>query len=112
MRLTRSLAPKAASLVLLVTLAACAPGATDAPSPTPAPTTQPPAESPTSSPSPSPSESPSATPGEVVELELPMIARATEDGVDVYARPSTDAPPLTGEQFPDMNRVDIILAAD
>ena len=110
MRLTRTLAPMAASLVLLITVAACAPGTADAPSPTPTPSDQPPAESPT--PSPSESPSPPATPGDVVEFELPMIARATEDGVDVHARPSTDAPPLTGEQFPDMNRVDIILAAD
>ena len=100
----------AASLALLITLAACAPGAADAPSPTPTQSAQPPAESPT--PSPTPAESPSAAPEEVVEFELPMIARATEDGIDVHARPSADAPLLTGEQFPDMNRVEIILAAD
>lgn len=41
-----------------------------------------------------------------------MIARATQDDVEVRARPSTDAPLLTGEEFPDMNRVEIRLAAD
>jgi hypothetical protein len=111
MRLIRSIVPTAVTLSLAIVLAACAPAAVDEPSPSaPAPTAPAPTESPTQSPS--PEGSPSVTPGEVVEFELPMIARATEDGVDVHARPSADAPLLTGEQFPDMNRVEIILAAD
>ena len=110
MRLTRSFATTAASVGLIILLAACAPGAVDAPSPSsPAPTDQP-TEQPTASPT--PDDSPSATPEEAVDFELPMIARATEDGVDVHARPSSDAPLLIGEQFPDMSRVEIRLAAD
>jgi hypothetical protein len=111
MRLIRTIAPIVASLSLLVILAACAPAAVDDPSPSaPSPTAPAPSESPM--PSPEPEESPTEAPDEAVEFELPMIARSTEDGVDVYARPSTDAELLTGEQFPDMNRVEIRLSAD
>jgi hypothetical protein len=41
-----------------------------------------------------------------------MIARPTEDDVGVHARPSTTAPLLIGELFPDMNRVEISLSTD
>jgi hypothetical protein len=111
MRLTRLLAAAAGSLAIIIVLAACGPTASDpsmpaSPTPTAAASSEPPA------PSPTPAESPSAAPGEVVEFELPMIARSTADGVIVHERPSTDAPLLIGEQFPDMNRVEISLAAD
>lgn len=111
MRHFRSIAPTVASLGLVIILAACAPAAVSEPSPsTPAPTAPDPTESPAASPT--PEESPSETPGEVVEFDLPMIGRSTDDGVDVYARPSFDAPLLIGQEFPDMNDVEISLEAD
>jgi hypothetical protein len=111
MRLTRLLAPAAASLALIIVLAACQPTASDPSIPTsPTPTATAPSESPAASPT--PAESPSPAPGEVVEFELPMIAHSTADGVDVHARPSTDAPLLIGQQYPDLNRVEISLSAD
>jgi hypothetical protein len=111
MRLFRSIASTAASLSLAIVVAACAPAAVDEPSPSaPAPTAPEPAGSPTASPT--PEESPSQTPDEVVEFDLPMIGRSTDDGVDVYARPSFDAPLLIGQAFPDMSDVEISLEAD
>ena len=111
MRLFRSIAPTAASLSLAIVLVACAPAAVDEPSPSaPAPTAPEQSESPTASPT--PDESPSQSPDDVVEFELPMIGRSTDDGVDVYARPSFDAPILIGQEFPDMNDVEISLKAD
>ena len=115
MRHTRLLAPASAGLGLIFVLAACAPSGADAPSQR----IQPPAESLTASPtlaesptaSPTPAESPSPETGDVVELDLPMIARSTADDVAVYAIPSTDGPLLVGEQFPDMNRIEISLSA-
>ncbi len=111
MHLTRLLAPAAGSLALSIVLAACGPTASDPSTPT-SPTPTAPAASESPAPSPTPAESPSPALGDVVEFELPMIARSTVDSVDVHALPSTDAPLLTGEQFPDMNRVEISLAAD
>ena len=111
MRLIRSIAPTAASLSLAIVMVACAPAAVDEPSPSaPAPTAPEPTASPTASPT--PEESPSQSPDEVVEFDLPMIGRSTDDGVDVYARPSLDAPILIGQEFPDMNDVEISLEAD
>ncbi|MGH2418688.1 MAG: hypothetical protein ACRDFY_10180 [Candidatus Limnocylindria bacterium] len=111
MRSIRSFAPATASLALVVLLAACAQSVSDPASPTPSTPPSTPSASPSADPSPAPTD-PTPEPIEVIELELPMIARSASDGVDVYARPSTDAPLLTGEQFPDMNRVEISLAAD
>jgi hypothetical protein len=110
MRLNRSLAPAAASLGLAFLLAACAQPADPTPS---TPTAPPPSASPTpiASPSADPTVAPSPSPIDVVEHELPMVARSTED-VDVHALPSADAPLLEGDRFSDMARVEIRLAAD
>jgi hypothetical protein len=111
MRLIRSFSTAVAMLGIVLILAACGQPAGDPASPTASPIpTDPPAEEPTASPT--PSASPSASPIDVVEFELPMFARSTADGVDVHAKPSADAPLLIGEQFPDMNRVEIRLEAD
>ena len=118
MRHIRTTGPLAAVLVLTLVLAACAQG--DAASPTPS---QPPSPTPTITPSlspsvePSPSAAPSVEPPPsqeaVIELELPMLARATEDAVDVRAVPAIDAPLLSGERYSDGERVpDIRLARD
>jgi hypothetical protein len=117
MRPARFLNLGAVLLALTIVLAACA-GAADDPESSSAPPSR--APSPTNAPSvePSPSEAPSLTgqpspdPVEVVEFELPMIARSTADGVEVHAVPGADAPLLIGEAFPDMNRVEVLLAAD
>ena len=111
MGLIRSFSTSATTLGIVLILAACGQTAGDPASPTVSPI---PIDSPSEEPtaSPTPSASPSASPIEVVEFELPMIARSTADGVDVHAKPSADAPLLVGEQFPDMNRVEIRLEAD
>ena len=41
-----------------------------------------------------------------------MIARSTADDVDVHTVPSADSPLLIGEAFPDMDRIEVRLAAD
>ena len=111
MRSTRFFASGAALLGLSIILAACGPSPATPASPTPSPTEVPtPSDAPSPSVEPTPEESPSQTP-EVVEFDLPMIGRSTED-VDVHARPSFDAPLLIGQEFPDMNDVEISLAAD
>jgi hypothetical protein len=111
MRLNRSLAPAAASLGLAFLLAACAQPADPTPS---TPSTPPPSASPapTAPPSADPSVAPSPSPIDVVEHELPMVARSTEGDVDVRALPSADAPLLEGDRFSDMARVEIRLDAD
>jgi hypothetical protein len=113
MRLNRSFAPAAASLGLAVLLAACAQAADPTPS-TPATPSTPPTASPTpiASPSADPSVAPSPSPIEVVDHELPMVARSTDADVDVHALPSADSPLLEGDRFSDMARVEIRLAAD
>ena len=113
MRSTRFFAPGAALLGLTIILAACGQAPAAPASPTSSPTEIPsPSDEPSPSVAPTPTGQPSPDPIEVIEFELPMIGRSTEDGVDVYARPSLDAPPLIGQQFPDMNDVEISLAAD
>jgi len=110
MRSTRLLAPGAALLGLTILLAACGQAPAASASPTPSPSQAPsPSDEPSPSVAPTPTEQPSP---EVIEFELPMIGRSTEDGVDVYARPSLDAPLLIGQQLPDMNDVEISLEAD
>ena len=111
MRSTRFFAPGAALLGLTVILAACGQAAGDSPSPTQSPTSAPSPSDPPSA-APTPSQQPSPGPIEVVEHELPMIGRSTDDGVEVHALPGADSPLLIGEAFPDMNRVEILLAAD
>jgi hypothetical protein len=113
MRHIRSLAPGAVVLALTIILAAC----TQAASPTPSPSAPTPTDAPSEAPSPSdePSESPSPSQPEVIEYELPMIGRVTDDGVEVRAEPSLDAPIHTGESFTDPGTpeiVEIVLAAD
>lgn len=111
MRLIRSFSTAGTILGIVLILAACGQTAGDPASPTASPIpTDSPSEEPTASPT--PSASPSASPIDVVEFELPMIARSNADGVDVHTKPSADAPLLMGEQFPDMNRVEIRLEAD
>lgn len=110
MRSTRFFAPGAALLGLTIFIAACGQAPAAPVSPTPSPTEIPsPSDEPSPSVAPTPTEQPSP---EVIEFELPMIGRSTEDGVDVYARPSLDAPLLIGQEFPDMNDVEISLEAD
>ena len=111
MRSTRFFAPGAALLGLAIILAACGQAPAVPASPTPSPTVAP---SPSDTPSvaPTPTQQPSPDPIEVVEHELPMIGRSTADGVEVHTLPSADAPLLIGEAFPDMNRVEVRLAAD
>lgn len=111
MRSTRFFTPGAAFLGLTIILAACGQAAGDSPSPTQSPTAAPSPSDPPSAP-PTPSQQPSPGPIEVIEFELPMIARSTTDGVEVHTLPGADAPLLMGEAFPDMNRVEIRLAAD
>jgi len=100
----RPIAPGAASLGLILVLAACASPVADSPSPTPG-------ASPSSEPTASPE--PTATPSqvEVIEHDLPMTGRATAD-VDVRTLPSMDAPLLSGERLSDLSTVpDIRLTA-
>ena len=108
---TRFFAAPAAVLGLTIILAACSQTPADAASPTPSSTAD---ASPSDTPSvePTPTEQPSPDPIEVVEFELPMIARSTADGVEVHTLPSADAPLLMGEAFPDMNWVEVRLATD
>lgn len=113
MRSTRYFAPGAALLGLTLLLAACGQAPADPVSPNPSPTEVPsPSDEPSPSVAPSPTEQPSPDPIEVVEFELPMIARSTADDVEVHTLPSADSPLLIGEAFPDMNRVEVRLAAD
>jgi hypothetical protein len=113
MRSTRLFAPGAALLGLTIILAACAQAPAAPVSPTPSPTVAPsPSDQPSPSVAPTPTQQPSPDPIEVVEFELPMIARSTADEVEVHTLPSADAPLLIGEAFPDMDRVEIRLAAD
>ena len=111
MRSTRFLASGAALLGLTIILAACGQAPADQVSPTPSPTVVP---SPSDAPSeaPTPTGQPSPDPIEVIEFELPMIARSTEDDVDVHTMPDADSPLLMAEAFPDMDRVEVRLAAD
>lgn len=114
MRSTRFFAPGAALLGLTIILAACADGVAAPEPPTPSPT---PALSPSDGPSPSaapiPTQQPSPDPLDVVEHELPMIARSTTDGVDVRTLPSLDAPLIAGERLSDGTQVpDIRLTTD
>lgn len=110
MRYSRTLAPALASLALIIVLAACGQATANPPSPipsasgTPTPTATPSIE-PTVSPAPTASSSvalsPTPAPGpiEVIEHELPMVARSTDDGVNVRTLPSLDAPLISGERF-------------
>jgi hypothetical protein len=111
MRSTRFFAPGAALLGLTIILAACGQAPAVPASPSPSPTVAP---SPSDEPSaaPTPTQQPSPGPIEVIEFELPMIGRSTTDDVEVHTLPSADAPLLIGEAFPDMNRVEVRLAAD
>ena len=113
MRSTRLFAPGAALLGLTILLAACGQAPAAPTSPTPSPTEAPsPSDEPSPSVAPTPTEQPSPDPIEVVEFELPMIARSTADDVEVHTLPDADSPLLIGEAFPDMDRVEILLAAD
>jgi hypothetical protein len=117
MRSVRFLAPGAALLGLAIILAACGQAVANPASPTPSATAAPsPSDAPSVEPSPSvaptATEQPSPAPIEVIEHELPMIARSIADGVEVHTLPSADAPLLMGEQFPDMNWIEIRLEAD
>jgi len=113
MRSTRLFAPGAALLGLTIILAACAQTPAAPASPTPSPTEAPsPSDEPSPSVEPTPTEGSSPDPIEVVEFELPMIARSTADDVEVHTLPSADSPLLIGEAFPDMDRVEVLLAAD
>jgi hypothetical protein len=113
MRSTRFFALRAVLLGLTIILAACAQGVADPVSPTASPTAaQSPSDEPSPSVAPTPTQQPSPSPIEVIEFELPMIARSTADDVEVHTLPSADAPLLIGEAFPDMNRVEVRLAAD
>lgn len=109
MRPIHRFAATAAILTLIVILAACT-GAAEAPSPspsTPAPSQPAPSEPAPSADQPAPSESPSAdptaspTPVAVIEHDIPMVGRITEDGVEVRTHPAADAPLVTGESFTD-----------
>ena len=111
MRSTRFFAPGAALLGLTIILAACGQAAGDSPSPTQSPTAAPSPSDPPSA-APTPTQQPSPDPIEVIELDLPMIGRSTADGVEVHTLPGADSPLLIGEAFPDMNRVEVRLAAD
>lgn len=114
MRRNRSIAQAAVSLGLVLLLAACAQAADPTPStpPTPTPTPGPSVTpDPIASPSDAPSVAPSPSPIEVVEHELPMVARSTDD-VDVHALPSADSPLATGDRFSDMAQIEIRLEAD
>lgn len=128
----RTLVPGAVILGLAVILAACSQAVAIPPSPSaPAPTaptaptapsqvpSQPePTEAPSEAPTPSapvaPSE-PVATPEPsqpaVIDFELPMLARSTDDGVNVRTMPSLDAPLISGENY-DLERVPNIRLAD
>ena len=112
MRSTRLFAPGAAILGLTIILAACGQAPADQVSPTPSPTVVPSPSDEAPSEAPTPTGQPSPDPIEVIEFELPMIARSTEDDVDVHTMPDADSPLLSGEQFPDMNRIEVRLAAD
>jgi hypothetical protein len=112
MRSIRFFAPGAALLGLTIILAACGQAPADPASPTPPTVAPSPSDQPSPSDAPSPTQQPSPEPIEVIEFELPMIARSTSDDVDVHELPSADSPLLLGEAFPDMNRVEVRLAAD
>lgn len=102
----RTVAPGPVVLALTIVLAAC----TQAASPTTSPSASPeqirteepaPSDSPSDEPSDSPSESPSPSQPELIEHDLPMTGRVTDDGIEVRTEPSLDAPILTGESFTD-----------
>ena len=113
MRSTRRFAPGAALLGLTIILAACGQAPADPGSPNPSPTEAPsPSDAPSPSVAPTPTEQPSPDAIEVIEFELPMIGRSTADDVEVHTLPSADSPLLIGEAFPDMDRVEVRLAAD
>jgi hypothetical protein len=93
--------------IFVVILAACTQTA-QAPSASPsaAPPSQPaesdspsPSESPSPEPTSDPSPEPSESPIDVIEHELPMVGRVTEDDVDVRTHPLADAPLVTGENL-------------
>jgi hypothetical protein len=116
MRPTRTFAPAAAFLSLTIVLAACGQAVanpaepTPPASPTPDPTTQPSAEppvtpTPVATPVVTPTPMPTPRPISVIEHELPMIARAIADGVNVRVRPGLDAPLLSGERYSDLSSV-------
>ena len=115
MRSIRTLAPGAAALALIIVLAACGQAESTPPTSPSAPAA--PSEAPSEAPAPSdaPSEEPSETPGstpiEVVEHDLPMIGRVTEDGVEVRTEPRADAPLLTVEPLLDPTEPEIVLNA-
>lgn len=98
MRYIRSLAPGAVALALTIVLAACTHAASPTPSasPEPTPTDQP---APSDSPSEEPAASPSPSEPEVIEHDLAMIGRVTDDGLEVRTEPTLDSPILTGESF-------------
>jgi hypothetical protein len=117
MRSTRFFAPGAALLGLSIILAACGQAVANPASPTPSATAAPtptdaPSAEPTVAPTPDETASPTPAPIELIEHELPMVARSTTDGVEVHTLPSADAPLLMGESFPDMNWIEIRLEAD
>ena len=117
MRFIRSVAPAASALVLILILAACTQTASVPPSASPSAPA--PSEAPSEEPAPSevPSDEPSASPEpsepDVVEFELPMLGRVTEDGVEVRAEPSADAPVVTGEDLTGSGETpEVVLDAD
>ena len=122
MRYIRTLAPGAVILALTIILAACTQAASPTPSapasPEPIPSEEPapseaPSEEPSEEPSEAPTEAPSPSEPEVIEHELPMTGRVTEDGIEVRTEPSLDAPILTGESFTDPGTTpEIVLDAD
>ncbi len=121
MRPIRALAPGAAALALIMILAACGESAGDpspsqpqspSPSQSESPSPSEPAE-PSDPASPAPSESPTASPIEVAEIDLPVIARITEDGVEVLTHPVADAPVIIAEDLDsDGEEPDVVLDTD
>jgi hypothetical protein len=118
MRHIRITGPLAAVLSLTLVLAACAQDDAIGPPPSMAPSpiaTETPSLSPSVEPSPSaaPSVEPAPSLEAVIELELPMLARVTEDAVDVRSLPASDAPLLSGERISDGATIpDVRLARD
>lgn len=119
MRYVRHLAPAAMGLALITILTACGQVSANPPSvaptdaPTPSPTAEPsveptaepmPTTAPSVAPTPKPTATPAPTPIQVVAHDLPMVGRATVDGVNVRTLPSLHAPLISGEAH-DLSKV-------
>ena len=117
MRPLPTLGPGAA-LVLIMILAACTQAASEPPTASPSAPAAP-SEAPSEDPAPSevpseePSEAPEPSEPEAVELELPRLARVTEDGVEVRTKPRVDAPIVLGEDLSGSGETpEVVLATD